>query len=168
MRTSLAALVTLAALALTPALGGSASAWAQTESEEDAGGDRAKTLSGQLSSPFCPGKTLDGCTSPAAAEWRKDIRSWVDDGVSSQEIKRRLSERAGGQNLIAAPSSGFSNGWLVLSIVGSLLILGLASRKILTPAGGRSAEVPPSGDEDEEKIDAKYDERLDDELALLD
>lgn len=160
MRTSLATLVTLSALALTPV------ARAQTTAE--AGNDRAKTLSGQLSSPFCPGKTLDGCTSPAAAEWRKDIRSWVDEGVSSEEIKRRLSERAGGQDLIAAPSSGFSNGWLVLSIVGSLLVLGFALRKIFTPRGEQGTEPSPDGDASQEKIDEKYDQRLDDELALLD
>lgn len=161
MRTSLATLVTLCALALAP------SARAQSAGPE-AGNDRAKTLSGQLSSPFCPGKTLDGCTSPAAAEWRQDIRTWVDEGVSSEEIKRRLSERAGGQDLIAAPSSGFSSGWMILSIVGSLLVLGFASRKIFTPKGEQGAETTPGVDESEEKIDKKYDQRLDDELALLD
>jgi len=170
--------LTLAALLVAPALHGVSAAVAQTAAQDspgqkdvEPGGDRAKTLSNQLSSPFCPGKTLDGCTSPAAAEWRKDIRDWVDDGVSSQEIKRRLSERAGGQDLIAAPSSGFSNGWLIFSIAASLLILGLASRRIFTRRGGdtgKGAADDEKFDGSDENIDEKYDQKLDDELALLD
>jgi hypothetical protein len=50
---------------------------------------RADTIAGQTLSPF-PGVTLDSCTSPNAAGWRQDIRTWVDEGVPTEEIKRRL------------------------------------------------------------------------------
>ncbi|MEM1033094.1 MAG: cytochrome c-type biogenesis protein CcmH [Myxococcota bacterium] len=148
---------------------GSSTALAQARQETPApGSDRAKTLYTQLSSPFCRGKTLDGCTSPAAAEWRQDIRRWVAEGVSSEEIKERLSARAGGADLIAAPTSGFSHGWLVFSVVGSIALLGFALRRMMARREDRSAAEDGRHPTDEDApIDEEYDRRLNDELALL-
>lgn len=57
---------------------------------------RAMSLSRSLQSPYCPGRTLWDCPSGPAGEMREDIRTWTDQGLSSQEIRRRLEEKAPG------------------------------------------------------------------------
>lgn len=63
----------------------------------------ARTRDGRI-----PGRTLDSCTSPAAAAWRADIRVWVDEGVASEQIKARLSKRANRDLSIVPQNNTFS------------------------------------------------------------
>ncbi len=52
-------------------------------------------VSQQVLSPFCPGKTLAMCTSPAAAGVRRDIQLWASQGKKVEEIKETLFEEYG-------------------------------------------------------------------------
>lgn len=112
-------------------------------------------------SPFCPGKTLDSCPSPRAAEWRQDINAWVADGIPEPEIRTRLQERVPGFDLSIAP---VKSGWVipVIAVLLSTLWLIVVARSFTHPSPPRRT-IPP---EPEKK--ASLDARLDDELARLD
>ena len=51
---------------------------------------RAQKLADDLKSPFCPGMTLKSCTSPNAARVRREIQDMVKQGLTNEEIIRRL------------------------------------------------------------------------------
>lgn len=110
-------------------------------------------------SPFCPGKTLDSCPSPRAAEWRQDINEWVAEGVSEPEIQDRLQERVPGFDL---RPSAVKSGWVipVVAIVVSTLWLLVVGRSFRQPSPPRRTRPPVNN--------ASLDARLDDELARLD
>src|SRR5688572_23813940 len=86
----LQALLTSALLAFvsSPVAADEAAPPAISEAERDR---RAEAISRSIMSPFCPGRTVSSC--PNAAPWRADIRTWVGEGVDSEEIKRRLAAR---------------------------------------------------------------------------
>jgi cytochrome c-type biogenesis protein CcmH/NrfF len=77
---------------------------------EDERGRRTRAIAENLMSPFCPGMTLATCTSPAAREWRSDIREWVNQGLGDDEIRSRLEQRAG-RDLSGTPRSAL--GWFL-------------------------------------------------------
>src|SRR5215510_2608112 len=94
---------------------GAAAASAPQLSEEER--DReAESIARSIMSPFCPGRTVSSC--PNAGPWREDIRHWVGQGVSAEEIRRRLHERVPEHNLMGVPPNRL--GWLLP--VGSALI----------------------------------------------
>jgi cytochrome c-type biogenesis protein CcmH/NrfF len=93
---------------------------AEDQSAHDA--HRAHAIASHIMSPFCPGSTVASCSSPRAAEWRADIHSWVKEGVSEQEIRRRLSARVPGHDLSGTPAPAL--GWFV-PIVLAVLAVGL-------------------------------------------
>ncbi len=127
---------------------------------------RSRALAGQIESPFCPGQTLRSCSSPAAAVWRADIRRWVDEGVSSEQIKERLSTRAD-RDLRTVPHNHTLTPLMLfvttLGIAGLALVVGVMRRR-------RSAEEP--GDEEcapaSSALEDALDSRIDEELALYD
>lgn len=112
-------------------------------------------------SPFCPGRTLDSCPSPRAADWRDDVRRWVAEGVSTQEIRDRLGERAPEVDLTGAPSTALDAVLPVLVTVVAILLLALLLRALLVRK--RSSEEKPA-----KPADGASDRRLDEELARLD
>ena len=110
-------------------------------------------------SPFCPGKTLDSCPSPRAAEWRQDINEWVSDGVPETQIRDRLQSRVPGFDLSPEP---VKSGWVipVIAVVLSTLWLLVVVRMFRRPLPPRRSQPPAD--------DASLDARLDEELARLD
>jgi len=133
-----------------------------------AGDSRARALADQLESPFCPGRTLSSCTSPAAAKWRVEIDGWVNDGVPSEEIRRRLSERAG-RDLRVVPKSRSFYGLLALSGLLSLGAIGMVIRA-LRPRDeelASDASETPLDAQEELQADAELDQLLDYELDLV-
>lgn len=111
---------------------------ASTESTEEQV-RRAAEISKTTMSPFCPGRTVDACPSPNATAWREDIRRWVAEGLSTEEIRHRLKERAD-QDLSGAPSTALDAVLPVLATVLSLVLLGLLLRLLVkTPASPNSA-----------------------------
>ena len=110
-------------------------------------------------SPFCPGKTLDSCPSPKAGEWRLDIREWVMDGVPEIEIRERLQARAPGFDLSIPPVKSGGVIPVVAVALSTLWFLVMAQRFRLR---SRPRFKPHT------REDPALDNRLDEELALLD
>jgi cytochrome c-type biogenesis protein CcmH/NrfF len=158
---------------------------------------RALDITRTTMSPFCPGRTIDACPSPYATQWREDIRTWVGEGVPTEEIRRRLKQRVD-QDLTGAPSTVLDAVLPAMVVVISLLVLILLLRALLSPrasspapakAGGKKnlegAQNPagppnPEGPQNLEGMQAKgtrpkpvsdtpsLDRRIDDELSSLD
>jgi len=90
-------------------------------------------------SPFCPGRTLDACPSPNATAWRDDIRHWVSEGLSTEEIRRRLAQRTE-QDLTGAPSTALDAVLPFGATVLSLVLLGVLLRLLVKPAASPAAD----------------------------
>lgn len=126
---------------------------------------RAQNLYRTVMSPFCPGRTLDDCPSPYAGEWRRDIRKWVQEGVSSEEIRKRLLARAPDKDLTGTPSTAWDAVLPISVTLGALLLLGILLRLLLRPATPRPVGATTSPGKLDEK---QLEQRLNDELQALD
>lgn len=111
-------------------------------------------------SPFCPGKTLDSCPSPKAAEWRQDIHDWVAEGIPEPEIRKRLQDRVPEFDLSIPPVKW---GWVIPAVAAALSTFWLIVmvRRFRARVGERSKSAPTLQDDD-------LDARLEEELARLD
>jgi cytochrome c-type biogenesis protein CcmH/NrfF len=135
----------------------------------------AEAISRSIMSPFCTGRTVSSC--PNAQSWRDDIRKWVKEGVSPDEIKRRLAERIPQHDLMGIPKNRL--GWVLpvglgLGAVGTLVFL---LRYLVKPRaasgsdlqrsqdGLEGTEAPTTGAGKASPDD--YDARLDQELETL-
>jgi cytochrome c-type biogenesis protein CcmH len=91
-----------------------------------AGGDEvaraARDLSGELMSPFCPGRLLADCPSPDAAHLRRQIEARLGAGESAEAIVADLTGRYG-DAMLAAPRA---RGWdlLAWTVPGLALLVG--------------------------------------------
>ncbi len=130
----------------------------------DDAGRRAVSLERELMSPFCPGLTLYSCTSPSAAEWRRDIHSMVRSGLDDTEIRARLQARVPGFDLTGRPAGNRSWTLPVAAGVLATLLLAIAAYR-LRPR--RRAAAVPEDDETEPEEDA-LDARIDEALEELD
>lgn len=132
---------------------------------EDAVDSRVHGLAGSLMSPFCPGKTLQSCTSQGASMWLDEIRGWVADGLSDDEIERRLQARVPDFDLSHDP--GGSANWLLFAIpiAGTSVLLLWGSARLRRRQ--RLAATETAGDDDDE-IDPDLLAELEEELAELD
>lgn len=123
---------------------------------------RAQDIIRTTMSPFCPGRTLDSCPSPKAGDWRDDVRRWVAEGVSTTEIRDRLSERVPEVDLTGAPSTALDAVLPVVLTIVALALLFLLLRALLGRSR-RQAEAAISKPQD-----SNVERRLDEELARLD
>ncbi len=141
---------------------------ASTACAEAAGEDkRAQDLARTIMSPFCPGRTLEACPSPYATEWREDIRKWVAEGVSSEEIRARLAARRPDKDLTGAPTTAADSFLPAILSVMAVVALVLLLRRLLKPAPTGAARTTSSAEpkaRDPELLEA----RLNEELAHLD
>lgn len=128
---------------------------------------RADTINAHTMSPFCPGRTLTSCPSPSAAEWRQDIRKWVDQGVSTPEIRRRLEARAPLVNLSGAPESPLGWGLPVVLTVLSVALLGVILVRLRSARTRAQAEQAESSAVASEGESRRINEQLDRELEAL-
>jgi len=122
-------------------------------------GRQTQSIVRTTNSPFCPGKTLDSCPSPRAGEWRRDIRTWVEDGVPESEIRGRLQSRVPDFDLSIAP---VKSGWVIPAVAVALSTLWL----IIVGRSFSGPTPPPPSRRPAEH--ASLDARLDEELAQLD
>jgi hypothetical protein len=130
------------------------------DSEVESNGSRAvQTIVRTTNSPFCPGKTLDSCPSPKAAEWRTDINEWVEADVPPAEIRERLQRRVPGFDLKPKP---VTSGWLIplLALIVSTAWFVIIARRLRPRRVERRTAPTPQDD--------SFDTRLDEELARLD
>ncbi len=121
---------------------------------------QVQTIVRNTASPFCPGKTLDSCPSPKAAEWRQDVHEWVAEGVPETEIRDRLQARVPGFDLSIPPVKW---GWVIplLALALSTLWFLVMARRFRRRGGSQRQSFRGHS---QEALDA----RLDHELAQLD
>lgn len=128
---------------------------------------QAADLAHALMSPFCPGKLLADCTSPAAGDLRTAIRTRLEAGETADAIKADLVRQYGRAILGAPEPIGVGLlAWIVPALVGLATAAGIglkvarATRQTLA----RRAEpaLAAAG------VDAATRSRLDDELRDLD
>ena len=135
---------------------------ARTESAE-AKAKRAQLLTRSIMSPFCPGRTVDACSSGFARVWRDDIRNWVEAGVSSEDIRERLRQRKPDADLSGTPSTAMDGVLPLLLTALAVVLLVFIFRLLIKPR--RAEETSPAvAKRSEQELDA----RLDEELAALD
>ncbi len=114
----------------------------ETEIEE---ARTAYSISRELMSPFCPGRTLADCPSPDAAAVRVEILERVRAGVPPEKIRSDLELRFG-ETVRGIPRSAL--GWLfpVLVLAAGAGALGFALRRLsrrptTAPGTPRSPEL---------------------------
>jgi len=163
------ALVVLFAVGPAAADPAAADAPRATVSSESAD-ETASNLKSGLMSPFCPGRTLSGCSSSRAAEWRGEIDRWAQAGLTEQEITARLQARVPEFTLTGTPRGHWRWSIGALSVIFATALLVLFARRSRTrrdaslERDGLSGDSTPLRDPDE---DDRLDDLLDDELAAL-
>ncbi len=168
LRTLLLALAFSSSLGLTVGLGVAQQAEPQGAESAEQQARRALELNREIMSPFCPGRTLDGCSSGQAAVWRDEVRRLVSEGKSNQEIKQLLASRTD-HDLTGAPSTAMDAVLPVVVTVAALLVLIALLRALVKPdAAQPKPKKKPIGKGSAQKGDEDYERRLDDELAGLD
>jgi cytochrome c-type biogenesis protein CcmH/NrfF len=137
---------------------------AESDATEAENARRALDIARTTMSPFCPGRTLDGCSSPPAGEWRADIREMVDQGLSAQEIQKRLQARAPDKDLTGDPDFGLGVGFALTAFVVALGLLALVLKRLSTPAeapsGGSTRPMTSSKKDDDEELERRLEAEL--------
>jgi cytochrome c-type biogenesis protein CcmH/NrfF len=100
---------------------------------------RALIISRTTMSPFCPGRTLDSCPSPYATEWRTEIRAMVDKGMTTEEIREALRQRAP-QDLSGTPDTPLGGVMPIVATGAAVLLLILLLRSLLSGKKNQKAE----------------------------
>lgn len=80
-------------------------------------------------SPFCPGRTISACPSPAAKDLRDQIRNWLNQGYSKTAVTNQLRTLYGDDVLGTPEVEGFDLvAWaspILFLLIGLCLIFGL-------------------------------------------
>lgn len=143
-------------------------AWAQ---EPAAGAQRTqgevyhltRAVSNEVLSPFCPGKTLDMCTSPNAADVRRVIQDRAREGMSKAEIKAEILKTYGDEFRMVEPSTSDNLGLLVALLLG--FILAVVAVMVLSKRGD-DAPAQPEDYDDEEDWERDYLDDIRDEVDV--
>ncbi|HET9063564.1 MAG TPA: cytochrome c-type biogenesis protein [Candidatus Binatia bacterium] len=99
----------------------------------------AARVTGSVMSPFCPGRLISDCPSPAAIELREQIRKRIAAGETAEAIKAELLETYGEFVRAAPTAEGFDlAAWLVPPIA-----LALATVAVMLWMRRRGAKVAP-------------------------
>lgn len=72
---------------------------------------RARALEARLMAPCCYGQTVDVHDSEASRQVRTELRQWLAEGLSDQQVLDRFVARYGSRILAVPPAQGF-NLWL--------------------------------------------------------
>lgn len=126
-------------------------ATAQTTLDEGVISRTTMEVSNEVMSPFCPGKTLAMCPSPAAAEVRRDIQKMAREGSDTETIKQALIDKYGDEFKRVEPSQ--SDNALVLALVGAGLLLCLFVVLWISKRGTGRDEDDASGRGDDDGDD---------------
>ena len=117
---------------------------------------RTQAIARETMSPFCPGKTIDACPSPAARAWRADIRAWVARDVTSEEIHRRLQSRVPQFDLEGRPGRAWD--W-ALPLGAFALMTGWLLWLLVRGRNAREQRLVPEEPQDDE-LDARLNAEL--------
>jgi len=115
----------------------------------------------ELMSPFCPGRTLADCPSPAAASIRMWILVQAAAGRTRDDVENELIARYGDRIRSAPKAEGF--GWAAYLVplgvfVGGGLLVAYVLRRMTRGA-------PPPPPEAIRPVDPELERRVDEELA---
>jgi len=106
----------------------------------------AARVTGSVMSPFCPGRLIADCPSPAAIELREQIRKRIAAGESGDAIKAELLETYGEFVRAEPTGKGFDlAAWLVppvaLAVAAILVMLWMRRRSTKLSADAANAIV---------------------------
>ena len=122
----------------------------------------AARVTGSVMSPFCPGRLIADCPSPAAIEMREQIRQRIAAGETAEGIQAELLETYGEYVRAAPTGSGFDlAAWVVPPVA-----LALAAFAVMLWMRRRTAKVAPALDTGVE-LNAADKARIESELAGL-
>jgi cytochrome c-type biogenesis protein CcmH len=118
-------------------------------------------LAAELMSPFCPGRTLADCPSPAAANIRMWILVQAAAGRTKEDVEDELLARYGDRIRSAPKAEGF--GWAAYLVplgvfVGGGLLVAYVLRRMTRGA-------PPPPPDAALPVDPELERRVDEELA---
>lgn len=85
---------------------------------------RARALEAKLMAPCCFTQTIDQHESDIARQMRAEVRAWLAEGLSDQQILDRYVERYGARILAVPPAQGFNRllYWMPYLVTLALLI----------------------------------------------
>ena len=120
----------------------------------------AYELAAELMSPFCPGRTLADCPSPAAANIRMWILVQAAAGRTKEDVEDELLQRYGDRTR-SAPNAEVS-GWAAYLVplgvfVGGGLLVAIVLRRMTRGAPTPAPAARP--------VDPELERRVDEELA---
>ncbi len=153
----------LAASAALAISSGSVIAQETADQEAAAIETSASHIFSTVMSPFCPGRLIANCPSPAAAELREKIRRQLAQGATVEEITNDLYATYGDEIRSMPEAKGF--GLLAWTAPGAFFVvigvflalwIRLTARKGAPPAGGAT-----------EKLDAESAALLEEELEKV-
>lgn len=123
----------------------------------------ANRLFTEIMSPFCPGRTLDTCPSPQAAELQQEIKAQLRAGATADDIWEGLYAAYGDQVRSVPRASGFN--LLAWALPALFFVLGTAL--LIHRMRRRPATVTEAVTDPAEAMDPELEARLDTELAEL-
>ena len=120
-------------------------------------------LGQQIYSPFCPGKTLQMCTSPNAAAVRREIQDKLREGKTPDQIKTDIIDSYGEEFRMVEPPASDNIALFVALAIG--LLLALTAVYVMTRR--RKTDAPGQAMGDEQGVGEEED-LSEDEKAYLD
>ena len=130
-------------LALSLALGGAATLFAQTPQEELEW--EAQAIDRMIMCPVCPAETIDQAQVEISFQMRAVIREMLAEGRTREEILDYFVDRYGPDILAAPPKSGANLLAWILPIVGVAAGLGALFLVIRAMTGRNKVPSPPEG-----------------------
>jgi cytochrome c-type biogenesis protein CcmH/NrfF len=158
---AIAWLVAAPALAADPPEPAQTPAAAPPDADPGAAPSWGYELAAELMSPFCPGRTLADCPSPAAANIRMWILVQAAAGRTKEDVEDELLARYGDRIRSAPKAEGF--GWaaylvpLGVFVGGGLLVVYVLRRM--------TRGAPPAPPPTARTADPELERRVDEELA---
>ena len=123
----------------------------------------SRDLSNDLMSPYCPGRALNDCPSPQAAE----LRAWIEEqerqGRTRVDVEAQV-ERLYGDVVLSAPRA---QGWgltAYLVPVGAILLGGMGVLLVLSRRRRGPGPDDEEGPETAQRLDPELERIVDEEL----
>ena len=153
----------LAASAALAISSGSVIAQETADQEAAAVETNASHIFSTVMSPFCPGRLIANCPSPAAAELREEIRGQLAQGATVEEITNELYATYGDEIRSMPEAKGF--GLLAWAAPGAFFVVAGVFLALWMRSTARKG-APPAGTGTEE-LDAESAALLEEELAKV-